>query len=145
MLKQLFFCLAFGVSISAGAQTTLKASKPISKIAWAKLAALTGQQLYGTVTIVNDQGIAERLVGDKPTNPQDKVSWRPPPIPPKDNPDGATPGKKPATKIGTVKPPSSIKPKPFDPGCAICSVIIFQSGTPPEIIKQAEEILKEFN
>ena len=124
------------------AQTTLKANKPISKSDWSTYYAEFFSYAYGTAAVLNDQGIAERLIGDKPTNPQDKVSWRPPPIPPKDNPDNPTGVKPVKVKGGKV---GSIKPKPIDPGCEVCSIFIFSQGVAPEIIQKVKNVLEQYN
>lgn len=123
------------------AQTTLKANKSISRSDWNTYYTEFFVYAYGTASVLNDQGIAERLIGDKPVNPQDKVSWRPPPIPPTDNPDNPT-GVKPV-KTKTYKP-RSVKPVPIDPGCNVCSVFVFPAGTKAEIIDKIRNVLQSY-
>jgi hypothetical protein len=141
-MKRIFISLAaLTVSGLLQAQTTLKATKPISKSDWDTYYNGFITSAYGTAYVVNYNGIAERLMGDKPANPQDKVSWRPPPIPPKDNPDnpaGVKPVKVKGGKVG------SIKPKPIDPGCELCSVFIFPEGVATEVIQKVKNVLDQY-
>lgn len=124
------------------AQTTLKASKPLSKNDWDTYYKEFFTYAYGTVTIINENGIAERLMGDKPVNPQDKVSWRPPPIPPTDNPDNPT-------GVKTVKVPGgkvgSVKPKPIDPGCPSCSIFVFPKEVSATVVEKIKNVLQQYN
>lgn len=123
------------------AQTTFKASKPISQADWQTYYAEFFVYAYGTASVINGNGIAERLIGEKPANPQDKVSWRPPPIPPTDNPDNPTGVKPVRIRGGKI---SSIKPKPIDPGCNVCSVFILPAGTKVEIIDKIQNVLASY-
>lgn len=142
-MKKIFIIIvALIVSGQLHSQTTLKAAKPISKSVWDSYYNEFITSAYGTASVVNENGIAERLMGDKPANPQDKVSWRPPPIPPKDNPDnpaGVKPVKVKGGKVG------SIKPKQIDPGCEVCSIFIFPQEVAAEIIQKMKNVLEQYN
>lgn len=130
------------LTVQLNAQTTLKASKPINKADWVKMQDIYFNNCYGAVTLIDEQGITERLIADKPANPQDKVSWRPPPIPPTDNPDNPTGVKaKPAKTKRTI----SIRPKPIDPGCPTCSLFIFPGNVSKESVAKASDYLRQYN
>jgi hypothetical protein len=140
MKKIILSAVSIFIAALAMAQTTLKAKKPISKADWDMYYTEFFSYAYGSAAVVNDQGIAERLIGDKPANPQDKVSWRPPPIPPKDNPDNPT-GVKPVKVKGGKA--GSIKPKPVDPVCEVCSTFTIPAFMyPADIEKNVIEKLK---
>ncbi|MBL7731810.1 MAG: hypothetical protein JNM88_11585 [Chitinophagaceae bacterium] len=142
-MKKMMMVAAAALFIgSLHAQTTLKATKPISKTDWDTYYTEFFSYSYGTVSVINDKGVVERLTGDKPANPQDKVSWRPPPIPPTDNPDNPTGVKPVKVKGGKV---GSIKPKPIDPGCNVCSVFIIPAEAPSHVAEKLKNVLQQYN
>jgi hypothetical protein len=142
-MKKIFLTVAAMLALYVlHAQTTLKATKPVSKSDWDTYYKEFFIYAYGTASVLNDNGIVERLMGDKPANPQDKVSWRPPPIPPKDNPDNPTGVKPVKVKGGKL---GSIKPKPIDPGCEVCSIFIFPQEVTPEVIQKVKNVLEQYN
>lgn len=142
-MKKIFFTVAAMLALHVlHAQTTLKAAKPISKSDWDTYYKEFFTYAYGTASVLNDNGIVERLMGDKPANPKDKVSWRPPPIPPKDNPDNQTGVKPVKVKGGKL---GSIKPKPIDPGCEVCSVFIFPKEISANVVEKINNVLQQYN
>ncbi len=116
LITGILFC-----SILSIAQTTFKANKPVSNTNWLtiqKLLASSGTNDYaGTLQVMDEKGIVYKVTGDRPANPGDRISWRPPIIPPLVETQNQ---QVPVTKNRSGKK----APKPLDPGCPTCSILI---------------------
>jgi hypothetical protein len=123
------------------AQNTFKISKPIPLKDWKVYEEKYFKDAYGTATIINYDQNLEIWIKDKPLNDQDNVSWRPPVIPPLSDPQGTFNDKK---KPLDVKKPSSIKPKPIDPGCNTCSIFLFDENIDQMYLKEIQLFLENY-
>lgn len=124
-------------------QTTIKTTKPIPKKEWENFKSQHEKSIYGDFRILETKGKIAQILGDKPVNPLDKASWRPPVIPPLMDADFV--GKpKMSTKGNPKYSVTNIRPKPVNPNCETCSTIIISSNVSEAELAEIQQFLKQY-
>ncbi|MBN8640242.1 MAG: hypothetical protein J0L86_00390 [Flavobacteriales bacterium] len=144
-MKTPFFNLAFLlVSGFVFSQTTITTSKPIPQNEWEAFVSKYQSVVYGDVRVTNTKGVTAQILGDKPVNPMDVVSWRPPVIPPLKNAEFV--GK---PKIPVKQNPKysvvNVRPKPINPNCETCSTIVIASTVSKEELAEIQKFFSQYN
>lgn len=124
-------------------QTTIKTTKAIPQKDWENFKSQHEKSIYGDFRIVETKGKIAQILGDKPVNPLEKASWRPPVIPPLMDADFVG---KPIIK-GNNNPKYSvtnIRPKPVNPNCETCSTIIVGSNVSEKELLEIQNFLKQY-
>lgn len=140
-LLTLFLVLLTGFTFG---QTTITTTKPIPQSEWEAFITKYQKVVYGDVRITNKKGITAQILGDKPVNPLDKVSWRPPVIPPLKDAEFVGKPKIPVKenpKYSVVK----VRPKPINPNCETCSTIIIGSNVSEAELAEIQKFLNQYN
>lgn len=128
------------------AQIEFKLTKPILKEDWVRMQDFHRNHLIndmeGVVHVQDESGMVHKISGNRPSDPADLVSWRPPVVPPL-----GYETYKPETGSGTVDSwPATInvKPNPIDPGCPYCSVIIIYGKISNTVMKTLDNMLDPY-
>ncbi len=135
------FLLLSGFAFS---QTTITTSQPIPQQDWETFIAKYQTVIYGDVRVKNMKGVTAQILGDKPVNPTDLVSWRPPVIPPLKNAEFV--GK---PKIPVKQNPKysvvNVRPKPINPNCETCSTIVVSDNVSKAQLAEIQQFLSKYN
>jgi hypothetical protein len=137
---------AFFIMLScfAFSQTTITTTKPIPQNEWEAFVGKYQALVYGDVRVTNSKGVTTQILGDKPVNPSDIVSWRPPVIPPLKNAEFV--GK---PKIPVKQNPKysvvNVRPKPVNPNCETCSTIIVESTVSQVELAEIQKFFSQYN
>jgi hypothetical protein len=86
-MKKLFLLgISFLMIHEITAQIEFKLTKPISKMDWVKMQDFHRENLIndveGVVHVEDESGKIWKIFGNRPGDPSDLVSWRPPIVPP---------------------------------------------------------------
>ncbi len=146
-MKNLLLFIGLLISVSnLQAQIEFKLTKPILKEDWVRMQDFHRNYLIndveGVVHVVDESGIIFKITGNRPSDPADLVSWRPPIIPPLSEETY-----QPETGSGSISSwPASlnVKPNPIDPGCPHCSVIIIYGKLSKTVLATFEKMLAPY-
>lgn len=144
-MKTSFFNLVFLlVSGFVYSQTTITTTKPIPQKEWEAFIGKYQTVVYGDVRVTNMKGVTAQILGDKPVNPADVVSWRPPVIPPLKNAEFV--GK---PKIPVKQNPKysvvNVRPKPVNPNCETCSTIVVAGTVSAPELAEIQKFFSQYN
>lgn len=128
------------------AQIEFKLTKPILKEDWVRMQDFHRNHLIndveGVVHVEDVDGMVYKITGNRPTDPADLVSWRPPIIPPlgyeEYNPEIGS------GSISGWPATISVKPNPIDPGCPHCSVLIIYGKLSKTVMAKLDKMMAPY-